>query len=80
MYKALKPGGRIGIRDVVMEPSRTEPVGGALFAINMLVHTETGGTFTFEELAEDVEATGFVEPVLRVWHEAMNSVVEAKKP
>jgi SAM-dependent methyltransferase len=45
VYRALAPGGRIAIRDVVMEPCRTQPRDGALFAINMLVNTDTGGTF-----------------------------------
>ena len=74
------PGGRIAIRDVVMEPDRTKPLDGALFAINMLVNTNTGGTFTFEEYAEDLRAAGFEESRLQVKHEAMNSVVVARKP
>ncbi len=77
---ALQPGGQVAIRDVVMEPSRTQPREGALFAINMLVNTATGGTFTFDELAEDLQETGFVDPKLSVRHEAMNSVVVASKP
>lgn len=80
VHTALEPGGRIAVRDVVMEPSRTEPFYGAMFAVNMVVNTETGGTFTFDELAEDLEAAGFAEPVLQVRHEAMNSVVVAGKP
>jgi len=79
-YRALQPGGRVAIRDVVMDPSRTQPVWGALFAINMLVNTATGTTFTFDELAEDLQAAGFVQPALRVKAEDMNSVVVATKP
>ncbi|MHC4399912.1 MAG: methyltransferase [Planctomycetota bacterium] len=77
---ALAPGGTIAVRDVVMEPSRTRPVAGALFAVNMLVNTDTGGTFTFDEYAEDLEAAGFASPTLAVKSEAMTSVVTAKKP
>ena len=80
VYKALVPGGRIALRDVVMEPCRTAPRDGALFAINMLVNTDTGGTFTFDEYAEDLQAAGFTNPKLAVSHEAMNSVVTAAKP
>ena len=78
--RALEPGGRIGIRDVVMEPCRTRPVMGALFALNMLVGTERGGTYTFEELADDLLAAGFVHPELRIKAEDMSSVVVAVKP
>jgi SAM-dependent methyltransferase len=79
VYRALKPGGRVAIRDVVMEPCRTRPVMGALFAINMLANTERGGTFTFEEIAEDLLAAGFVEPKLQIKTDEMNSVVIARK-
>jgi SAM-dependent methyltransferase len=80
VFKALAPQGRIAIRDIVMDPCRTSPRDGALFAINMLVNTESGGTFTFEEFAEDLRAAGFVEPRLSVSGETMNSVVMADKP
>jgi predicted O-methyltransferase YrrM len=80
VFRALDPQGRIAIRDIVMEPCRTSPRDGALFAINMLVNTESGGTFTFEEFAEDLRAAGFVEPRLAVSGETMNSVVMADKP
>ncbi len=79
VYRALKPGGRIAIRDVVMEGSRTQPLFGALFAINMLVNTESGGTFTFEELAEDLQAAGFCDAELRLNGEEMDSVILARR-
>jgi hypothetical protein len=80
VFKALEPRGQIAIRDIVMEPCRTRPREGALFAINMLVNTESGGTFTFEEFAEDLKAAGFVNPRMAVSVETMNSVVVADKP
>jgi predicted O-methyltransferase YrrM len=80
VFAALAPGGRIAIRDILMEEDRTRPVAGALFAVNMLVATEAGGTFTFAELREDLEAGGFAEVVLARRDEAMNAIVLAKKP
>ena len=77
---ALVPGGRIAIRDILMEEDRTQPMAGALFAVNMLVATEGGGTFTFAELREDLAATGFAEVALARQDEAMNAIVVAKKP
>jgi len=76
----LVPGGRIAIRDILMEEDRTRPVAGALFAINMLVATEGGSTFTFAELREDLEAAGFAEARVVRHDEAMNGIVVAKKP
>jgi len=77
VHAALVPGGRILIRDVVMDPDHVRPVDGALFAVNMLVNTESGGTFTFQEYAEDLQAAGFRQPALLVRDEWMNSVVAA---
>jgi hypothetical protein len=37
VFAALVPSGPIGIRDILMDASRTRPVAGALFAVNMLV-------------------------------------------
>jgi predicted O-methyltransferase YrrM len=79
VHAALQPGGTVAVRDVVMEPCRTRPQAGALFAINMLVNTESGGTFTFDELADDLRAAGFVDPQLAVPADDINAVVSARK-
>ena len=79
-FQALVPGGRIAIRDILMEESRVQPVAGALFAVNMLVATEGGGTFTFPELREDLVTAGFAEVAPARQDEAMNAIVVAKKP
>lgn len=79
VHTALTEGGRILIRDVVMEDSHTEPADGAMFAINMLVNTAGGGTFTFTELKNDLQAAGFSDVILLHRGEFMNSVVQASK-
>jgi len=79
IHAALADGGRILIRDVVMDESRTLPLFGALFAVNMLVHTPAGGTFTFEELSEDLQSAGFTDVTLLNPDEFMNAVVHARK-
>jgi len=80
VFKALAGGGRVLIRDLVMEESRTAPIAGALFAVNMLVGTERGGTFTFEEIREDLGAAGFTDAAILRRTDAMDSVVGARKP
>ena len=60
VFHALVSGGRIVIRDHVMEPDRTEPKDGAIFAVNMLVNTEGGSTYTYEEIRSWLEEAGFV--------------------
>ena len=79
IYAALTPGGTIAIRDMVMNEDHTRPTSGALFAINMIVNTDTGGTFSFEELAEDLQAAGFTNSQLAVKTEDMSSIVTATK-
>lgn len=80
VFEALAPGGRVAIRDILMDPTRTRPVAGALFAVNMLAATEGGGTFTFEELRDDLVSAGFESAAVARSEEGMNSVVVAEKP
>jgi SAM-dependent methyltransferase len=47
---ALIPGGRVAILDWVMADDRVTPPNGAFFALNMLVGTEGGDTFTEAEI------------------------------
>ncbi len=49
-YDSLNNGGQIVIKDWVMNEDRTEPAGGAYFALNMLVGTERGDTYTETEM------------------------------
>jgi ubiquinone/menaquinone biosynthesis C-methylase UbiE len=75
----LAPAGRVLIRDMIMKPSRTEPAVGALFAVNMLVGTPAGGTYTLEEIREDLDAAGFDQVQVLRSTEGMDSVIGAKK-
>jgi hypothetical protein len=79
IHAALTPGGALVIRDIVMDDSRTQPPMGALFAVNMLVATEGGGTFTLDEYRHDLESAGFAEVKLLHCDEGMNSLVQATK-
>lgn len=78
--RALLPGGRVWIRDHFMDESRTRPPAGAIFAVNMLVATADGSTYTFAETAEDLEAAGLRSVRLIREGENMDAVVEAIKP
>lgn len=79
VYTALADGGVVIIRDVIMDSSHTSPVGGALFAVNMLVATEGGGTYTFDEYSEDLRAAGFADVELVHRDELMSSLIRARK-
>lgn len=77
---ALAPGGCVLVRDVFVDGSRTRPAAGALFAVNMLVSTPGGGTYTFREMREDLEASGFAGVQYLRRGEGMDSVLRAAKP
>jgi len=75
---ALEPGGRVLIRDIVMDESHTSPVAGALFAVNMLVATPGGGTYTLAEIREDLKSAGFEDVQLVRRDEGMHAIVAAR--
>jgi DNA-binding MarR family transcriptional regulator len=79
IYQSLVPGGVILIRDHIMDDTRTNPPGGALFAINMLLNTRGGDTFTFDEVKETLEEAGFREVKMVREGERMDCLVEARK-
>jgi predicted O-methyltransferase YrrM len=58
-FESLNKNGKIVIQDWIMNNDRTLPVSGAIFAINMLVGTESGDCFTEEEVTEILHAAGF---------------------
>ncbi len=61
--RALNPGGKIVVSDLIMNEDRTDPSRGALFALNMLVNTPGGDTYTESEVKSWMKAAGmsFVE-------------------
>ncbi len=78
--RSLEPGGMLLIRDYIMDERRTCPSAGALFAINMLVNTPGGDTYTFHEVAQDLKEVGFTDVRLLRSGERMDCVVGAVKP
>jgi SAM-dependent methyltransferase len=56
---AVIPGGKLVILDHIMSEDRTEPAVGAFFALNMLVGTEKGDTYTEREIRSWMEIAGF---------------------
>ena len=80
IFRSLNPGGRIVIRDHIMDPDRTEPLSGAVFAVNMLLATEGGNTYTFEEIQRDLLEAGFGRIRLIQKGEHMDGLAEGFKP
>ena len=58
-FGALKPGGTIAIAEWLVNDRRTEPTHSLMFAVQMLVNTERGDTFSFNEIKSWLEDAGF---------------------
>lgn len=61
-FHALASGGTIAIAEFLVNPDRRGPVNGLFFAVNMLVNTDEGDTWSFEEIAGWLGETGFANP------------------
>jgi len=59
VFEALAPGGTVVIAEFIPNDDRTGPVNALIFAVNMLVHTNEGDTFTFKEISAWLREAGF---------------------
>ena len=74
--RAAPPGGRVAVRDVIMEPGLAGPEFGAVFAVNMLLHTRGGRCYALREITDWMTAAGLED----IHHDAPNSLILARKP
>ena len=58
-HRALRPGGRIFVLDMMTDATHTAPKFSALFAVNMALTTENGWVFADTELKEWLREAGF---------------------
>jgi len=80
IFRSLSRGGRIVVRDHVMDPNRIYPRDGAIFAVNMLLGTSGGGTYTYEEIKTGLSQAGYTGMRLIQKGDHMDALVEAFKP
>jgi SAM-dependent methyltransferase len=57
--RALRSGGTIAIGEWLVNDQRTEPLPSLMFAVQMLVNTKEGDTFSFNEIRGWLEEAGF---------------------
>lgn len=57
--ESLNDGGRVVIRDFIIDESKTKPASAALFAVNMLVNTQNGRCYSFSEVKGWLNSLGF---------------------
>jgi (2Fe-2S) ferredoxin/predicted O-methyltransferase YrrM len=60
-YEALVPGGRMVIQEFILDADKTAPTSAALFALNMLVGTRAGASYSEPEFTSWLREAGFHE-------------------
>lgn len=79
VFRALKSGGTVAIGEWLVNDARTAPPNGLIFAVNMLVHSEHGDTFSFNEIKRWLEEAGF-KKVRKLAAPGPSPLVLATKP
>ncbi len=74
--RAAPPGGRVAVRDVIMEPGLDAPEFGAVFAVNMLLHTSGGRCYALREITDWMTGAGLGD----IHYDAPSSLILARKP
>ena len=59
VFDALAPGGTIAIAEILVDPERKVAVPALIFAVNMLVNSEHGDTFSLDEISTWLRDAGF---------------------
>jgi SAM-dependent methyltransferase len=57
-FRALTPGGRVAVKDFFLNEDRSGPLFSQLFAVNMLLRTRAGDTYTFGQIEEALTEAG----------------------
>lgn len=78
-FAALAPGGTVAIAEHLLDDDRRGPPGALVFAVNMLINTETGSTFTYQEIAGWLEEAGFMN-VRRLKTPSSSPLILATRP
>lgn len=59
VWQPLQPKGRLVVKDFFVNENRTGPLFATQFAINMLLSTDQGNTYTFSEIKQAFVESGF---------------------
>lgn len=79
-FDALNPGGKIALVDFIMDDERVRPEFGAVFAVNMLVGTEEGNSYSAKEIGDWLAQAGFADISLQREIDEDISLMTAVRP
>lgn len=60
VFEALAPGGTIAIAEWLVNENRTGPSNATIFAVNMLVNSDEGDTYSFAQISSWLTQAGFL--------------------
>ena len=80
VFDALAPGGKVVITEWLVDEGRTGPLPSLIFAVNMLVNTTEGDTYSFPEIAGWLSDAGFVDAKLIEDLRCPSPIIVATKP
>src|SRR6266545_8090474 len=78
-FRALKSGGTIAIAEWLVDDDRMKPLPSLMFAVQMLVNTEKGDTFSFNEIKSWLQEAGF-KKVRKLQAPGPSPLILATKP
>jgi (2Fe-2S) ferredoxin/SAM-dependent methyltransferase len=78
-FNALAPHGKVVIQDFILNPDRTSPYTAALFALNMLVGTREGSSYSGPEYTDWLMDVGFTD-IRRINLPAPTALIVGKRP
>lgn len=79
VFAALAPSGTIAIAEWLTNPDHSGPINAMIFAVNMLIHTDQGDTFSMDEIGGWLHEAGFTD-VRTVAVPAPSPLLLATKP
>jgi hypothetical protein len=80
-HDSLIKGGLVVVQENLVDSSKVSPIGAVLFALNMLVNTNEGRSYSGSEIGAWMRETGFTDPrVIRLEAPATGSLVVATRP
>ena len=57
--RALKPGGKLIVSDIMLDETKTQPTFAALFSLQMLLTSEAGAVFSDKDCVQWLQQAGF---------------------
>lgn len=80
VYDCLEPGGKVVLRDFALDDDRAGQPEAAIFALQMLLATESGGLDTRGDWTNWLTAAGFAPPQTLALPDGVGTLTIAHKP